>query len=161
MTQNTFYAVVWLKAKAFWTLPLCLSVHMLTELKVHVFGIHYLATNEPERMKWKGWYITARHLRPLKSWCTALFQGIGHGCTEREKGERDAIWWEKVRSVVKGNVRSIQPALTTEITNTGLSEADDFWIASGEITVCPCEVQPYLAADKRCEFRPAHFRRCF
>jgi len=62
-----------------------------------------------------------------------------------------------VRSAVKGNVRSIQPALTTEITNTGLSEADDFRIASGEITVCPCEEQPYLAADKRCEFRPAHF----
>lgn len=60
-------------------------------------------------------------------------------------------------SVVEGNVRSIQPALSTEIANPGLSEADDFWIASGEITVCPCEEQPYLAADKRCEFRPAHF----
>ncbi len=54
-------------------------------------------------------------------------------------------------------MRSIQPALSTKIANPGLSEADDFWIASGEITVCPCEEQPYLAADKRCEFRPAHF----
>lgn len=62
-----------------------------------------------------------------------------------------------MRSVVEGNARSIQPALTAEIANSGLSEADDFWIASGEITVCPCEEQPYLAADKRCEFRPAHF----
>ncbi len=120
-----------------------------------LFGDQWAKENEANEAK--GWYITPRHLCPLDSWCTAVFQGDGHGCTEREKAERDAACWEKVRSVVGGNVRSIQPALSTKIANPGLSEADDFWIASGEITVCPCEEQPYLAADKRCEFRPAHF----